>query len=105
MPAASRTPAKPTAAKQPALSEAEMLAAEQSIPELAARGGRSAYKQSLAMTGAVVVKTSSGTLVERRADGSSVLIKPLHPGKRVKRGLVLRRARTGGSSSEPGQAA
>lgn len=70
-----------------------MRVAERRIPELAAKSGRAAYKQALATTGAVVVKTSKGTLVERKADGTSTVIKALPPGKRVKVGLVLRRAK------------
>ncbi|MDY0748441.1 hypothetical protein SNE35_28335 [Paucibacter sp. R3-3] len=71
------------------LSEAAMRAAERCIPELAARSGREAYRQALAATGGVMVKTSRGLLVERRADGSSRVIKTLPPGKRVKIGTVL----------------
>lgn len=70
-----------------------MRVAERRIPELAAKSGHAAYKQALASTGAVVVKTSKGTLVERKADGTSTVIKALPPGKRVKVGLVLRRAK------------
>lgn len=70
-----------------------MRAAEKRIPELAAKSGRAAYKMALVKTGAVVVKTSKGTLVKRMADGSSTTIKPLPPGKRVKVGLVLKRAK------------
>ncbi|MGC4394958.1 hypothetical protein [Hydrogenophaga sp. T2] len=75
------------------LSEAAMRSAEQQIPALAAKSGRAAYKQALVRTGAVVVKTSKGTLVERKADGTSTVIKALPPGKRVKVGLVLKRGR------------
>ena len=46
---------------------------------------------TLKLTGAVVVKTSRGRIVERRSDGSSVLIKGMPLGKRVKPGLVLKR--------------
>ncbi|HEY4082557.1 MAG TPA: hypothetical protein VGM81_17845 [Burkholderiaceae bacterium] len=70
-----------------------MLAAERRIPELAAKAGHAAYKAALAETGAVMVKTSKGLLVERRADGTSRVIKTLSPGKRVKVGLVLKRAK------------
>jgi len=74
---------------RPKLSEAAMRAAEQRIPELAAKSGREAYKLALATTGGVVVKTSKGVLVERKADGSTTVIKTLPPGKRVKVGSVL----------------
>lgn len=74
------------------LSESAMRRAEQRIPELAAKSGAAAYKMSLATTGGVVVKTSKGTLVERKADGSVKLIKTLRPSKQVKAGLVLKRA-------------
>ena len=70
-----------------------MLAAERRIPELAAKSGQAAYKRALAQTGEVVVKTSKGTLVERKADGTSTVIKALPPGRRVKVGLVLKRAK------------
>ena len=70
-----------------------MRAAERRIPELASKAGHEAYKQALARTGAVVVKTSKGVVVERKADGSSKVIKALPPGKRVKVGLVLKRAK------------
>ena len=79
--------------RSPQLTEAAMLAAERRIPELAAKSGHAAYKLALAKTGAVVVKTSKGTLVERKVDGTSTLIKALRPGKRVKVGLVLKRAK------------
>jgi hypothetical protein len=79
--------------RSPQLTEAAMLEAERRIPELAAKSGHAAYKLALATTGAVVVKTSKGTLVERKVDGTSTLIKALRPGKRVKVGLVLKRAK------------
>ena len=56
-----------------------------------ARSGRKAYLATLKLTGAVVVKTSQGHIVERRSDGSSVLIKEMPLGKRVKPGIVLKR--------------
>ncbi|MBB4844293.1 protein PhnA [Paucibacter oligotrophus] len=77
------------------LSERAMLIAEQTFPELAARSGREAYKSTLSRTGAVVVKTSEGQMVERRSDGTTVLIKHLPVGKRVKLGAVLKRAKSG----------
>jgi protein PhnA len=70
-----------------------MRAAERRIPELAAKAGRAAYTEALARTGAVVVMTSKGELVRREADGTSTVIKTLRPGKRVKVGLVLKRAK------------
>lgn len=70
-----------------------MQAAERRIPELASKSGHAAYKLALIETGAVVVKTSKGDLVERKADGSSKVIKTLPPGKRVKVGRVLKRAK------------
>ena len=79
--------------RSPQLSEAAMLAAEQQIPALAAKSGHAAYKRALAETGAVVIRTSKGLLVERRADGTSIVLKALPPGKRVKVGLVPKRAR------------
>lgn len=77
----------------PKISEAAMRAAERRIPDLATKSGRAAYKLALANTGAVVVKTSKGTLVQRKADGTTTVIKALPPGKRVKVGLVLKRAK------------
>jgi protein PhnA len=79
--------------RSPEITEAAMRAAERRIPELAAKSGHAAYKLALARTGAVLVKTSKGTLVERKADGTSTVIKTLPPGKRVKVGLVLKRAK------------
>jgi len=73
------------------LSEHAMQIAERRFPELAAKSGHEAYKATLASTGAVVVKTSKGQLVERRADGSSTVIKDLPVGKRAKIGVVLTR--------------
>lgn len=70
-----------------------MRAAEDRFPQLAAKSGQAAYRSALAMTGAVVVKTSKGTLVERKADGTTRVIKTLRPAKRVKVGLVLKRAK------------
>jgi hypothetical protein len=62
---------------KPLITAAAMLAAERRIPELAAKAGHAAYKLALKNTGAVVVKTNKGTLVERKADGTSKVIKPL----------------------------
>lgn len=70
-----------------------MRTGEKRIPDLAAKSGRAAYRTALVNTGGVVVKTSKGELVERKADGSSKVIKALKPGKRVKPGLVLKRAK------------
>lgn len=70
-----------------------MRAGEKQIPDLAAQSGRAAYKRALVATGGVVVKTSKGEVVERRADGSRKVLKALKPGKRVKPGLVLKRAK------------
>ncbi|WP_377155277.1 hypothetical protein ACFJIX_24660 [Roseateles sp. UC29_93] len=75
------------------LSESAMRAAERRFPELAAKAGRAAYKQSLAETGAVVVANSKNQLVKRRADGTTTVIKNLPPDKRVKVGLVLKRVK------------
>lgn len=79
--------------RTPKLTEAAMQAAERRFPELAAKSGHAAYLSALAKTGAVVVKTSKGVIVERKADGTSKVIKALPPGKRVKIGLVLKRAK------------
>jgi len=75
------------------LSEHAMQVAERSFPQLAAKSGHEAYKTTLSRTGAVVVKTSQGQMVERRADGTSTVIKHLPLGKRVKLGAVLKRAK------------
>lgn len=75
------------------LSERAMQIAERRFPEIAIRSGREAYKTTLTRTGAVVVKTSQGQMVERRSDGTSTIIKSLSIGKRVKPGIVLRRAK------------
>ena len=70
-----------------------MNSAEKRFPKLAAQSGHQAYKKTLSQTGAVVVKTSRGQLVERRSDGTSAIIKHLPVGKRVKSGAVLTRAK------------
>jgi hypothetical protein len=75
------------------LSEHAMQVAERRFPELAAKSGHVAYKTTLQRTGAVVVKTSLGQMVERRADGTSTVIKSLPVGKRVKSGVVLKRVK------------
>ncbi|KQR50407.1 hypothetical protein [Acidovorax sp. Leaf160] len=69
-----------------------MQMAEQRIPELAAKAGHQAYRTTLEQTGAVIVKTSNGQVVERKRDGSVILIKTLALGKRVKPGTVLKRS-------------
>jgi protein PhnA len=66
-----------------------MQIAERRFPELAAKSGREAYKATLSQTGAVVVKTSKGQMVERRADGTVTVLKTLPMGKRVTPGVVL----------------
>ena len=70
-----------------------MQIAERRFPKLAAKSGHEAYKTTLNQTGAVVVKTSSGQMVERRADGTSTVIKHLPLGKRVKPGAILKRVK------------
>lgn len=70
-----------------------MTIAEMSFPKLAAKSGHLAYKTTLNQTGAVVVKTSQGQMVERRSDGTFTVIKHLSMGKRVKPGVVLKRAK------------
>nr|WP_315495653.1 hypothetical protein [uncultured Rhodoferax sp.] len=75
------------------LSEHAMQIAERRFPELAAKSGHVAYKTTLQRTGAVVVKTSLGQMVERRVDGTSTVIKNLPVGKRVKPGAVLKRVK------------
>lgn len=75
------------------LTEHAMQIAERRFPELAAKSGHVAYKTTLQRTGAVVVKTSLGQMVERRADGTSIVIKNLPVGKRVKPGAVLKRVK------------
>lgn len=75
------------------LSEQAMRLAEQNFPLLAAKSGKAAYKTTLSLTGAVVVKTFDGKLVERHLDGSVTFIKSLPPAKRVTSGLVIKRTR------------
>jgi hypothetical protein len=70
-----------------------MQIAERRFPELAAKSGHEAYKTTLSLTGAVVVKSSQGQVVERRSDGTSTVIKHLSVGKRVKPGAVLKRVK------------
>ena len=68
-----------------------MQIAEQSFSKNAAKSGHEACKAALSLTGAVVVKTSQGQIVERRSDGRSIVIKQMPLGKRVKSGVTLRR--------------
>ena len=75
------------------LSERAMQIAERRFPEIAARSGHEAYKIALSRTGAVVVKTSQGQIVERRSDGTFTVIKNLSAGKRVKPGAVFKRVK------------
>ena len=70
-----------------------MRNAESRFPELAVKSGREAYKTTLDRTGAVVVKTSQGQIVERRSDGTVTILKSLPIGKRVKPGIVLKRVK------------
>jgi protein PhnA len=70
-----------------------MKIAEERFPALAEKSGREAYKTTLSQTGAVVVKTSQGQMVERRSDGTSTVIKHLSVGKRVKSGAILKRVK------------
>ena len=78
--------------RQP-LSEHAMQIAERSFPQHAAKSGYAAYKATLSLTGAVVVKTSQGQMVERRSDGTSTFIKQIPLGKRVKPGVTLKRVK------------
>lgn len=70
-----------------------MRIAERRIPQLAAKAGHRAYWAALKSTGAVMVKTSKGQVVERKRDGSVTVIKALPMGKRVKPGTVLKRVK------------
>jgi hypothetical protein len=70
-----------------------MRQAERRIPELAAQAGQKAFRASLELTGAAVVKTSRGQIVERRLDGSVVVLQTISRGLRVMPGTVLRRAK------------
>jgi hypothetical protein len=75
------------------ISERAMKIAEGRFPQLAAKSGREAYRNTLSQTGGVVVKTSQGEIVERRSDGTFTVIKQLSVGKRVKSGAVLKRVK------------
>lgn len=75
------------------MTERGMTRAERRIPELAAKAGRNAYRLTLERTGAVIVKTSNGELVKRSSDGTSIVIKVLSNGKRVKPGTILKRVK------------
>jgi protein PhnA len=78
------------------LTERGMQSAERRIPALAAKAGHDAYRAALEHTGAVIVKTSRGQMVERKRDGSFTVIKDLPVGKRVKPGTVLTRVKQTG---------
>ena len=70
-----------------------MQIAERSFPKHAAKSGHKAYRATLELTGAAVVKTSQGSIVERRSDGTSIFIKQIPVGKRVKSGVTLKRVK------------
>nr|WP_295776753.1 hypothetical protein [Rhodoferax sp.] len=70
-----------------------MQIAERSFPKHAAKSGHKAYQATLKLTGAAVVKTSQGSIVERRSDGTSIFIKQMAVGKRVKSGVTLKRVK------------
>jgi hypothetical protein len=82
-----------TSLTRPPISERAMQIAERNFPKHAAKSGHKAYRATLELTGAVVVKTSHGSLVERRSDGTSIFIKQMPVGKRVKSGITLKRAK------------
>ncbi len=82
-----------TSRTSPPISERAMKIAERRFPQLAAKSGREAYKNTLSQTGGVVVKTSQGEIVERRSDGTFTVIKHIPVGKRVKSGAVLKRVK------------
>ena len=68
-----------------------MQIAERSFSKNAAKSGHEACKAAPSLAGAVVVKTSQGQIVERRSDGTSIVINQMPLGKRVKSGVTLRR--------------
>lgn len=70
-----------------------MLAAEARIPALAAKAGRAAHRRALQETGAVVMKSAEGDLVEMKEDGTVRILKPLPAGTPVRVGQVLRRVK------------
>ena len=71
-----------------------MQIAERSFSKHAAKSGHEACKAAPSLNGAVVVKTSQGQIVERRSDGTSIVIKQMPVGKRVKSGVTLRRVKS-----------
>lgn len=82
-----------TSFTRPPLSERAMQIAERNFPKHAAKSGHKAYQATLKLTGAAVVKTSQGIIVERRSDGTSIFIKQMPVGKRVKSGVTLKRVK------------
>ncbi|PZP63298.1 MAG: hypothetical protein DI597_04520 [Pseudoxanthomonas spadix] len=68
-----------------------MQAAEARIPLLAVQAGREAYARALEQIGRVVMKSASGLLVERHANGTDVVIKRLPDSTPAPAGAVLRR--------------
>lgn len=79
------------------LNEASMQAAEARIPLLAVQAGREAYARALEQIGRVVMKSASGLLVERHANGTDVVIKRLPNSTPAPVGVVLRRVSKRGS--------
>lgn len=76
------------------LSEAEMQAAEERIPALAAQAGRAAHLRALRETGSVVMQAANGDLVEMHENGSARFIRNLPAATLIPAGLVLKRVRS-----------
>ncbi|MCC4596025.1 hypothetical protein NRY95_16035 [Xanthomonas campestris pv. phormiicola] len=74
-----------------ALSEAAMQAAEARISLLAVQAGREAHARALKQNGRVVMKSASGLLIERHANGPDVVIKRLPDSTPAPAGAVLKR--------------
>ncbi len=79
--------------RPPPITEESMQRADASIPRLAAEAGRAAYERAMSRVGLVVMKSANGQLVERRRNGTAVVIKTLPTSTPAKVGLVLKRAR------------
>ncbi len=79
------------------LNEASMQTAEARIPLLAVQAGREAHARALKQTGRVVMKSTSGLLVERHANGPDVVIKRLPDSTPAPVGAVLKRVGKAGA--------
>lgn len=86
--------------REPPISEASMQAGESRIPQLAAQAGKAAHERALVETGAVVMRSAGGQLIELRSSGAVRVIKSLPASTPVRSGTVLRRTKKPAATTE-----